>query len=278
MVAYLLAGHGVSISRACRAVKLPTSMYYHKPVKDDGETISKLQQLAEKHPTEGQDLYYSRIRQQGLRWNYKRVRRVYLLLGMNRRRKVRRRVPARAKVPLLVPEQAGQMWSMDFMSDVLVNKRKFRPLNIIDDYNREALNVEAAYSMPASRVTQILARTIEEQGKPRCIRVDNGPEFISLEFRDWCGARGITVQYTQPGKPMQNGYIERFNRTFRENILDAYLLEDLDQVQYLADEWMQDYNYNRPHEALGGVTPAYFKKVKCGDMENTSAFPTSPHL
>jgi len=137
-------------------------MYYYKPVKDDSETISKLQQLAEKHPPEGQDLYYSRIRQQGLRWNYKRVRQVYLLLGMNQRRKVRRRVPTRIRVPLVVAEQAGQMWSIDFMSDVLVNKRKFRTLNIIDDYNRQALSVEAAYSMSASRVTQILERTIKE--------------------------------------------------------------------------------------------------------------------
>jgi len=253
-------------------------MYYYTPMKDDTETISKLQQLAEKPPTEGQDLYYSRIRQQGLRWNYKRVRRVYLLLGMNRRRKIRRRVPARVQVPLAVPEQAGQMWSMDFMSDVLVNKRKFRTLNIIDDFNRQALSLEAAYSMPASRVTQILERTIAEQGKPRCIRADNGPEFISKGFREWCSSQDITIQYIQPGKPMQNGYIERFNRTFRENILDAYLFEDINQLQCLADEWIQDYDYNRPHEALGGVTPAYFKQIKCGDMENATAFTTSPHL
>lgn len=214
MVAYLMACHRVSISRACRVVQLPTSMYYYKSVKDDSQTISKLQQLAEKHPTEGQDLYYSRIRQQGLRWNYKRVRRVYLLLGMNRRRKVRRRVPVRVKVPLQVPERAGQMWSMDFMSDVLVNKRKFRTLNIMDDFNREALCVEAAYSMPATRVTQILARTMEEQGKPTCIRVDNGPEFISKEFREWCRDKNISIQYIQPGKPMQNGYIEPSGRIY----------------------------------------------------------------
>jgi len=109
------------------------------------------------------------------------------------------------------------MWSVDFMSDVLVNKRKFRTLNVIDDYNRQAITVEAAHNMSAMRVTQILERTIEEQGKPECIRVDNGPEFISKEFKDWCIEKGITIRYTQPGKPMQNGYIERFNRTFREN-------------------------------------------------------------
>jgi len=195
MVAYLMEFRKVSISRACRVVKLPKSMYYYMNVRDDSETIDKLLELSEKHPTEGQDLYYSRIRQQGLLWNYKRVRRVYLLLGMNRRRKV-------------VPEQAGDTWSMDFMCDVLLNKRRFRTLNIIDDFNREAIVVEAAYTMPAMRVTQILERTIHEQGKPSCIRVDNGPEFISKEFMDWCESKGITVQYTQPGKPMQNDSIE----------------------------------------------------------------------
>ncbi|AMR32336.1 hypothetical protein A0256_13350 [Mucilaginibacter sp. PAMC 26640] len=234
MVAYLLEYRQVSNSRACRVVKMPKFIYYYKNVRVDSETIDKLLELSERHPTEGQDLYYSRIRQQGLTWNYKRVRRIYLLLGMTRRRKVRRRVPARIKVPLMVPERAGQMWSMDFMSDVLNSKRKFRTLNIVDDYNREAITVEAAYTMPATRVTQILERTIHEQGKPSCIRVDNGPEFISKEFMDWCESKGITVQYTQPGKPMQNGYIERFKRTFRENILDAYLFEDIYQEHILS--------------------------------------------
>jgi len=262
MVTYLLEFRQVSISRACRVVKLPKSMFYYKNIRDDSETIDKLNWLADRHPTEGQDLYYSRIRQQGFLWNYKRVRRVYLLLGMNRRKKTKRRVPARIKVPLAVPGQSGEMWSVDFMSDVLVNKRKFRTLNVIDDYNRQAITVEAAYSMPAARVTQILEYAIKEQGKPVCIRVDNGPEFVSKEFRDWCAQKGITIRHTQPGKPMQNGYIERFNRTFRENILDAYLFEDIGQVQQLADEWMEDYNYKRPHEALGGLTPDYFKQSK----------------
>ncbi|UEG54029.1 DDE-type integrase/transposase/recombinase [Mucilaginibacter daejeonensis] len=107
----------------------------------------------------------------------------------NRRRKIRRRVPARVKVPLVVPEQVGDTWSMDFTCDVLVNKRRFRSLNIIDDYNREAIAVEAAYTIPAVRVTQILERTIHEQGKLSCIRVDNGPEFNSKEFKDRCESR-----------------------------------------------------------------------------------------
>jgi putative transposase len=174
---------------------------------------------------------------------------------------VRRRVPEGVKVPLVVPEHAGDTWSMDFMCDVLMNKRRFRTLNIIDDYNREAIAVEAAYTISALRVTQILERTIHEQGKPNCIKVDNGPVFNSKEFKDWCESRGIIVQFTQPGKPMQNGYIERLYRTFRENILDAYLFEDINQVQVLADEWMEDYNYSRPHEALGSIMPSWYKQL-----------------
>lgn len=259
MVTYLLEFRQVSISRACRVVKLPKSIYYYKNVRDDSETICKLVELSERHPTEGQDLYYRRIRQQGFLWNYKRVRLVYLLLGMNRRKRTKRRVPARIKVPLAVPKCANEMWSVDFMSDVLVNKRKFRTLNVIDDYNWQAIIVEAAHSIPAVRVTQILERTIKEQGKPACIRASNGPEFISKEFKDWCTEKEIAIRHTQPGKPMQNGYIERFNRIFRENILDAYLFEDIGQVQQLADEWMEDYNHKRPHEALGGLTPNHFK-------------------
>ncbi|MCT1526935.1 integrase core domain-containing protein [Sphingobacterium hotanense] len=174
---------------------------------------------------------------------------------MNRRRKTRRRLPTRVKQPLSIPDKPLKTWSLDFMSDVLTNKRKFRTLNIIDDFNRRAIAIEVAHSMPASKVTYLLERIIKEQGKPSRFRTDNGPEFISREFREWCADKEIEIQYIQPGRPMQNAYIERFNRTFRESILDAYLFEDTLQVQILAEEWLQDYNYKRPHESLGGKTP-----------------------
>jgi putative transposase len=255
MAAYVISTHQISISRACKITCLPKSMYYYSKVRDDSETILKLQELAEKHPTEGQDLYYHRIRREGLIWNYKRVRRVYLMLGMNRRRKARKRIPARVKQPLVQPDGFRETWSVDFMSDVLTNNRKFRTLNVIDDFNRQAIAIEIAHSMPAITVTRLLERIIQEQGKPKRIRTDNGPEFVSKEFRDWCAARDISLQYIQPGRPMQNGYIERFNRTFRENILDAYLFDNILEVQILAEEWIKDYNYNRPHKALKGKTP-----------------------
>jgi putative transposase len=142
----------------------------------------KLQELAEKHPTEGQDLYYHHIRREGVVWNYKRVRRVYLMLGMNRRRKTRKRIPARIKLPLIQPHDFRETWSVDFMSDVLTNNKKFRTLNVIDDFNRQAIAVEVAHSMPAITVSRLMEWIIREQGKPKRIRTDNGPEFVSKEF------------------------------------------------------------------------------------------------
>jgi putative transposase len=153
----------------------PTDFQFQLQSQLDGNVISSIIEKEQSVDIRMSYGIFQRKHQQGLQWNYKRVRREYLLLGMNKRRKVRRRVPTRVKVALIVPDQAGDTWSMDFMCDVLMNKRRFRTLNIIDDYNREAIALEAAYTMPTMRVTQILELTIHEQGKPSCIRVDNGP-------------------------------------------------------------------------------------------------------
>ena len=258
MAAYLEESHRVSITRACKVVNLPKSMYYYKSVKDDTAVIDKLRELASNKPREGQDKFYDRIRQEGLKWNYKRVRRVYLLLKLNQRRRCKRRVPARVKQPLSQPQGLNQVWSLDFMHDTLTNKRKFRTFNILDDYNRKAISIEAEFSFASTSVISAMQRAIHEHGKPARVRVDNGPEFISSQFTEWCEKQNIVVQHIQPGKPVQNAYIERFNRTFRQDVLDAYLFEDLMQVRMIAEEWMNDYNNHRPHEALGGISPQKF--------------------
>ena len=262
MAAYLTQSYRVSITRACKAISFPKSMYYYRSVKDDSEVIAKLTELAALKPREGQDKYYLRLRQQGYGWNHKRVRRVYLMLGLNIRRKTKKRIPARVREPLHQAHQINQVWSMDFMSDALTSKRRFRILNIIDDFNRKAVSVETEYSFPSLGVIQVLKRAIEQYGKPMKIRVDNGPEFTSLEFTQWCQAQDIILQFIQPGRPMQNAFVERFNRTFRQDILDAHLFEDISQVRILADEWREDYNKKRPHEALHGMTPEQFQLTK----------------
>lgn len=244
-------------------------MYYYKSIKDDSVVIDKLTELAKRKPMEGQDKYYARIRNEGLVWNRKRVRRIYLLMGLNHKRKHKKRIPARVKQPLLVPSALNEVWSMDFMSDAMENRRKFRTLNIIDDHNREALWVEASFSFPSRLVINALENVIAEKGQPKIIRTDNGPEFISGEFQLWCESKGIKQQFTQPGKPMQNGYIERFNRSFRTDILDSYLFNDLMQVNILAENWMEEYNNERPHEALGQIPPMKYKDRKLIDILKT---------
>ena len=218
----------------------------------------KVSQLAERYPAEGQDKIFWRIRNEGIPWNHKRIKRIYRQLCLHKRVRKRKRLASRIKIPLAQPLQANQCWSMDFMHDTLAKGRKFRVLNIIDDFNREALRIEPHFSISSSRVVSILDRLVFEQGKPSSIRVDNGPEFIAATLNEWCEQRKIKLQFIQPGKPNQNAYIERFNRSYRETVLDAWLFDDLDQVRILSDAFMEDYNHHRPHEALGNISPKQY--------------------
>lgn len=230
--------------------------------KDDAPVIAKLQELADKKPNEGQNMFYKRIRKQGIIWNHKRIERVYKLLGMNKKKRNRKRLPSRIKEPLVLPEKPNDTWSMDFMHDTLMNGRKFRVLNIIDDFNREALRIEAFYSIGSNLVVKILDRLVFERTAPKAIRVDNGPEFISSALTEWCMDKGIRLIYIQPGKPTQNSFVERFNRSFRGDVLDANLFETLAQARVAIDEFMDDYNHERPHESLGDLSPVNYR-LKC---------------
>ena len=177
------------------------------------------------------------------------------------RRKHKKRLPARIKEPLEAPDQYLNTWSMDFMSDALADKRKVRVFNIIDDYNREALAIEVGLSFPSDRVIRTLNYLEEEIGLPKAIRVDNGPEFTSIKFQNWCNDKGIEIKYIQPGSPSQNAYIESFNRYFREDILDAYWFENLEQLRVITEKWRYDYNENHPHKSLGRLSPNQFKSL-----------------
>lgn len=208
---------------------------------------------------EGQDMFYKRIRREGILWNHKRVSRVYRLMGLNKKKRTRKRIPARVKQPLVVPSMPNQTWSMDFMADRLMNGRRFRVLNIIDDYNREILRIEPYFSITSERVISIIDRLIRENKKPLAIRVDNGPEFIAEILNEWCKDKDIDLRFIQPGRPMQNGYIERFNRSYRQDVLDANLFTNLTEVKLLSDEFEEDYNFHRPHESLGDLTPVEYR-------------------
>ena len=258
IAAYLSEAHKVSITRACKATGFPKSMYYYTTVKDDSTVVAKLTELAENKPTRGFPYYFRRIRNEGIKWNHKRVKRVYDSMKLNLRRKHKRRIPHRLRGALCSPANANQTWSMDFMHDTLITGRKVRVLNIIDDYNREALIVQAEYSHSGSSVVRALEQTIHWRGKPNEIRCDNGPEFLSHTLVDYCNSNNILIKYIQPGKPTQNAYIERFNRSYREDVLDAYLFESLYQLMEISTFWMNEYNNLHPHQSLNNLSPIRF--------------------
>jgi putative transposase len=199
------------------------------------------------------------LRLQGKSWNHKKVGRIYREMGLNLRVKPRKRLPVRDPEPLIQPEAANQSWSLDFMSDSLANGRAIRTLNIIDDFNREALWIEIDRSLPADRVVRVLEMIGSWRGLPQQIRMDNGPELISHRMVGWARARGIHLEYIKPGKPAQNAYIERFNRTYREDVLDAYLFNSIDEARKITEAWIEEYNAIRPHDSLGGVPPYQFQ-------------------
>lgn len=253
--------HALSITRSCDCVGLSRSAYYREPIDwmvRDAEVIDALNELVEAHPRWGFWKYMDRLHNKGCRWNHKRVYRVYRGLGLNQPRRTRRKLPERERQPLMVPQSSNQTWSADFVGDTLYHGVRFRTFNIIDDHNREALAIEIDTSLRATRVIRVFERLKLERGLPDVLRVDNGPEFLSHDFVNWCKENGILVHYIQPGKPNQNAYIERFNRTYRNEVLNLYLFRSLEEVREITSRWLVEYNELRPHDALGGLPPCVY--------------------
>jgi putative transposase len=255
-VDFLLQNHNLSQRQACQAVKISRTTYLYRPRnKEDKQIISLLGELVDKHPSIGFWKCYHRIRRRGYKWNHKRIYRVYTQMNLNIRRRAKKRLPARTKHTLFQPERIDQVWSMDFMCDSLWDGKRYRLLNIIDDFNREVLDIIADTSLPALRVIRTLDKLILERGKPDMIRVDNGPEFISDKLDNWCKDSGIQLVFIQPGKPMQNGFIERLNGSLRRELLNAYIFRTIHEVRQEVTIWKDDYNFHRPHDSLNNKTP-----------------------
>ncbi|WP_460314521.1 IS3 family transposase [Aliiglaciecola aliphaticivorans] len=250
--------HAVSIRIACRSLGISSSCYHYqaKLSGENAQVADWLLRLTETHRRWGFGLCFLYLRNvKGFRWNHKRVYRIYRELELNLRIKPKRRLKRDKPDALSVPQAINQVWSMDFMSDSLADGRALRTFNVIDDYNREGLAIDVDLSMPSLRVIRSLEQVIEWRGKPAAIRCDNGPEYISSQLITWANQHRITILYIQPGKPTQNAYVERFNRTARHEWLDLHMFESVEQAQELATNWLWLYNNERPNMAIGGVPP-----------------------
>lgn len=256
----IISERKVSIRFACICMNISETCFRYEP-KLSGENAliaDWLLRLTQAHKRWGFGLCYLYLRNvKGYAWNHKRVYRIYRELELNLRIKPRRRIKRDRPDTLAVPTAINQVWSMDFMSDSLSNGSKLRTFNVMDDYNREGLTIEVAQSLPSARVIRALEQVIEWRGKPKALRCDNGPEYVSGEMIHWAKKNQIALLYIQPGKPTQNAYIERFNRTARHEWLDMHLFNSIEHAQLLATQWLWTYNNERPHSAINGVPPRY---------------------
>ncbi len=248
------------ISQACRVANIDRKTYRYQPKKkQDNKVIEDLLKMfSAQHPTYGFQKLFNLIRLKNYSFNHKRVYRIYCDLRLNLKIKPKKRLAPRTKTTLTQPKNINQCWSLDFMSDALTSGRRIRTANVIDDCNREALGILISFSLTSKRITRWLDELALSRGYPNRIRVDNGPENISHHFQKWAKSHGIFIQYIQPGKPAQNAYIERFNRSYREAVLDMYLFQNIQEVQNITNIWLKHYNEERPHEALNNLSPMNF--------------------
>jgi putative transposase len=198
------------------------------------------------------------LRREGWTVNHKRVYRLYGQEGLQVRRRKRKRIGAVERQPFTTPTRPNERWSMDFVSDALADGRKFRSLNIVDDYNRECLAAEVDTSISGTRVVRVLERLRELRGLPEVLVTDNGPEFAGQALDAWAYPRGVRLHFIEPGKPVQNALIESFNGKMRDECLNENWFMSLQEARMKIEAWRRDYNEVRPHSSLGNRTPLEF--------------------
>jgi putative transposase len=258
MALHAVEHRGISIRLACQLFVVSECCYrYRRLLSQENQRIADwLVRITDSQRNWGFGLCYLYLRNvKGFAWNHKRIYRIYCELSLNMRIKPKKRLKREKPEPLRVPTGSNESWSMDFMHDQLSDGRSVRLLNIIDDFNREALAIEVDFSLPASRVVRTLEQLIEWKGKPASIRCDNGPEYAGNTLIVWAERQNIILNFIQPGKPQQNAYIERYNRTVRYDWLGHYLFYSLSELQEYATQWQWFYNHERPNMALNGFTP-----------------------
>ncbi len=261
--------YGVSERRGCRALRFQRSSHrYRSTAPDQAALRMRIREIAAVRVRYGYFRIYILLRREGWRVNHKRVYRIYRQEGLSMRIKRRRRhVSAAYREGRLQPERANDSWSMDFVSDSLFDGRRLRALTIVDNFTRESLAIAVEQGIKGEQVAAVLERIVAERGVPKSIRVDNGPEFVSKVLDRWAYEHGVTLDFSRPGKPTDNAYVESFNGRLREECLNANWFLSLEDAQGKIEAWRREYNESRPHTALGHVPPAEFAAWNGGTLK-----------
>lgn len=259
-MAFAMEKYQVSERRACELNGMDRSSYRYEPQPDrDTQLRTRLTELARQKPRYGYRRLGILLAREGETVNHKRLLRVYQEAGLAVRRRERKRLE-RGRVGMPLWSRPNQEWAIDFVMDSLATGRGIRALTVLDDFTKESPAIEVDNSLSGPRVTRVLDRVIEERGLPEGIRLDNGPEFTSRYFVAWAAGRGIPLIYIQPGKPVQNSYIESFNGRFRDECLNTNWFENLSDARRKIEAWRSEYNQQRPHSSLAYRTPEEFAR------------------
>ena len=250
---------GISQRRACRFTGFARSSHRYQTVRPPDTALrARLHELAARRRRWGYRQLWRLLRREGQRINRKRVQRVYQEESLQVRRRKRKRRTSVPRTPLPTPTRANERWSMDFVRDTLGDGRVFRAFTIVDDCTRECPGIEVDFSLPAERVVRVLERLAQTRGLPHAIVCDNGPEFAGQVLDEWAHARGVLLDFIEPGKPVQNAFAESFNGTLRDECLNENWFVSLLDARQTIEAWRLDYERERPHGSLGGRTPEEF--------------------
>jgi len=264
-VAFVMSEFRYSERQACKLLDLDRSSYRYESRPDrNAELRQQLITLARQKPRYGYRRLWAVLARRGHKVNVKRVYRLYRQEHLAVRRLKRKRLERMAPVNAM-PTAPNQEWALDFVSDGIANGRGIRILTVVDGFTRECPAIEVGVSLGSRRVTRVLERVIAERGTPQSLRCDNGPEFTSRHFIGWCEERGIALVHIQPGKPMQNGYVESFNGRFRDECLNANWFLNIADAKQKIEGWRMEYNGERPHSSLAYRTPNEFAEV-CSEL------------
>lgn len=259
VVGRVQAAHGVSERRAIRWTGFARSTIRYRSRRPPQEELrDRIREMALERPRWGYRRIHVLLRREGWPVNRKRVQRLYREEGLAVRRKGRRRRSQAPKPVRTLLHRTDERWSLDFIADTLSSGRTFRCLAVIDEFSRECLALHAAHSIPAVAVIEVLEALRAERGLPARIVCDNGSEFTSRAFDAWAYSRDIKLEYIQPGKPVQNCFVESFLGSFRDECLNLHWFLSLRDARMEIERWRQDYNRVRPHSALGDLSPAEF--------------------